>query len=66
MRGVNELRVIADLHLHGPYSRATSERMCVEEIARFAAIKGLNVVGTGDFSHPKWFDELRQNLTSDS
>jgi uncharacterized protein (TIGR00375 family) len=40
--------------------------MCVEEIARFAAIKGLNVVGTGDFTHPKWFDELRQNLTSDS
>lgn len=66
MRGVNELRVIADLHIHGPYSRATSERMCVEEIARFAAIKGLNVVGTGDFTHPKWFNELRQNLTSDS
>lgn len=58
--------MIADLHIHGPYSRATSERMCVEEIARFAAIKGLNVVGTGDFTHPKWFDELRQNLTSDS
>ena len=60
------MRVIADLHIHGPYSRATSERMCVEEIARFAAIKGLNVVGTGDFTHPKWFNELRQNLTSDS
>jgi uncharacterized protein (TIGR00375 family) len=40
--------------------------MCVEEIARFAAIKGLNVVGTGDFTHPKWFEELRQKLTSDS
>ena len=63
---VNELRVIADLHIHGPYSRATSERMCVEEIARFAAIKGLSVAGTGDFTHPKWFDELRQNLSSDS
>jgi uncharacterized protein (TIGR00375 family) len=61
-----KLRVIADLHIHGPYSRATSERMCVEEIARFAAIKGLNVVGTGDFTHPKWFDELRQKLASDS
>jgi uncharacterized protein (TIGR00375 family) len=36
--------------------------MCVEEIARFAKIKGLNIVGTGDFTHPKWFNELRQNL----
>jgi PHP family Zn ribbon phosphoesterase len=41
------LRVIADMHIHGSYSRATSERMCVEEIARFAKIKGLNIVGTG-------------------
>ena len=66
MRWVNKLRVIADLHIHGPYSRATSERMCVEEIARFAKIKGLNVVGTGDFTHPKWFDDLSQNLVPDS
>jgi uncharacterized protein (TIGR00375 family) len=54
--------VIADLHIHGPYSRATSERMCLDEITRFANIKGLNVVGTGDFTHPKWFGELKQNL----
>lgn len=60
------MRVIADLHIHGPYSRATSERMCVEETARFAKIKGLDVVGTGDFTHPKWFDDLSQNLIPDS
>jgi uncharacterized protein (TIGR00375 family) len=36
--------------------------MCLEEIARFANIKGLNIVGTGDFTHPKWFDEMKQNL----
>ena len=41
------LRVIADLHIHGPYSRATSERMCVEEIARFAKTKGLNIISMG-------------------
>jgi uncharacterized protein (TIGR00375 family) len=40
--------------------------MCVEEIARFAKIKGLDVVGTGDFTHPKWFDDLSQNLVPDS
>ena len=60
------MRVIADLHIHSRYSRATSERMCVAEIARFAKIKGLNIVGTGDFSHPKWFEELNQNLVPDS
>jgi PHP family Zn ribbon phosphoesterase len=41
------LRVIADMHIHGPYGRAASERLCVEEIASFAKIKGLNIVGTG-------------------
>ncbi|MEM7825198.1 MAG: endonuclease Q family protein, partial [Candidatus Aenigmatarchaeota archaeon] len=51
-----------DLHLHGRYSRATSHKMRVEEIARFARIKGLNLVGTGDFTHPKWLEELRNNL----
>jgi uncharacterized protein (TIGR00375 family) len=36
--------------------------MCVEEIARFARIKGLNLVGTGDFTHPLWLKELEKNL----
>jgi uncharacterized protein (TIGR00375 family) len=61
-----DLRVIADLHIHGRYSRATSQRMCVEEIARFAKIKGLNIVGTGDFTHPKWLEELEARLVPES
>jgi uncharacterized protein (TIGR00375 family) len=36
--------------------------MCIEEIARFAKVKGLNVVGTGDFTHPKWLKELQETL----
>jgi uncharacterized protein (TIGR00375 family) len=56
------LKVIADLHLHGRYSRATSQRMSIEEIARFARIKGLNLVGAGDFTHPKWLREIRETL----
>jgi len=36
--------------------------MCPEEIARFSRIKGLNVVGTGDFTHPQWLSELKQSL----
>lgn len=56
------MKVIADLHIHGRYSRATSKRMCIEEIARFARIKGLHLVGTGDFTHPRWLRELEENL----
>jgi len=65
--GVKEkLRVIADLHIHGRYSRATSQRMCVKEIARFARIKGLSLVGTGDFTHPKWLEEMQETLVQES
>ncbi|HML02212.1 MAG TPA: endonuclease Q family protein, partial [Candidatus Bathyarchaeia archaeon] len=56
------MRVIADLHMHSRFSRATSAKMNVKEIARFARIKGLDVVGTGDFTHPRWFKELTQDL----
>ncbi len=56
------LRVIADLHIHSRFSRATSKRINVEEIAKFARLKGLNLVGTGDFTHPSWLNELRRDL----
>ncbi|MEM2319407.1 MAG: endonuclease Q family protein [Candidatus Bathyarchaeia archaeon] len=59
------LRIIADLHIHGRYSRATSQSMRIEEIERFAKIKGLNLVGTGDFTHPKWLKEIQENLTQE-
>ena len=53
------MRVVADLHIHSKYSRATSRKMDVEHIALFAQLKGLKVVGTGDFTHPMWLRELR-------
>ena len=56
------MKIIADLHIHSRYSRATSPRMSINEIARFAKIKGLNLVGTGDFTHPKWLKEIQENL----
>jgi uncharacterized protein (TIGR00375 family) len=59
------LRVIADLHIHGRYSRATSEQMSIPEIARYSKIKGLNLVGTGDFTHPQWLKEIKETLTSE-
>jgi uncharacterized protein (TIGR00375 family) len=48
--------------MHSRFSRATSEKMNIEEIARFAKIKGLTLVGTGDFSHPKWLKDITQDL----
>jgi len=38
--------------------------MTIEEITRFAGIKGLQIIGTGDFTHPKWLEELQQNLAA--
>jgi len=56
------MRVIADVHLHSKYSRATSREMDVENMARWCKIKGITVVGTGDFTHPIWFRELKLKL----
>ena len=59
---VKTMRVIADLHLHSKYSRATSQNMNIGELTHFAQVKGLNLLGTGDFTHPKWMNELRSSL----
>ena len=52
----------ADLHIHSPYARAVSKEMVPEEIYRWAQLKGIRVVGTGDFTHPRWFAELQEKL----
>ena len=59
------MKVIADLHVHSCYSRATCKRMHIQEIARFAKIKGLNIIGTGDFTHPKWLKEIQETLVEE-
>ncbi len=56
------MRVIADLHIHSRFSRATSQNMTLREIERYGQIKGLSVVGTGDFTHPLWMKELKTEL----
>ncbi|MDR7554533.1 MAG: endonuclease Q family protein [Armatimonadota bacterium] len=56
------MRIIADLHLHSRYSRATSRDMDVENMARWARLKGITLLGTGDFTHPVWLRELRAKL----
>ena len=54
---------IADLHTHSPYSRATSPEGTLSGLAGWARVKGIHVIGTGDFTHPGWFRCLREELT---
>ena len=56
------MRFIADFHIHSKYSRATSPKMDLENIAKWAEIKGIKVITTGDFTHPEWFKNLREKL----
>lgn len=55
----------ADLHIHSRFSRATSTRLTVPHLAAWAGAKGINVLGTGDFTHPAWRNELREALEMD-
>ena len=52
----------ADLHIHSKYSRACSRDCDLEHLAWWARRKGVTVVGSGDFTHPAWFEHLRENL----
>ncbi|MEK7647318.1 MAG: endonuclease Q family protein [Patescibacteria group bacterium] len=56
------MKFIADLHIHSKYSRATSKNLCLEELDRWADDKGILVMGTGDFTHPAWFKEIKTKL----
>jgi len=53
---------IADLHIHSYYSRATSKLLNLEHLHKWAQLKGIQVVATGDFTHPQWLQELRDKL----
>ncbi len=55
---------ICDLHIHSKYSRATSRDMDVEHLSKWAKIKGIGLLGTGDFTHPQWLRELKEGLES--
>ncbi len=55
-------RIVADFHIHSRYSRATSKDLTAEQLAKWAKIKGIAVLGTGDFTHPSWIEELKERL----
>lgn len=56
------MRYIADFHIHSKYSRATSPKMDLENISAWCQKKGINIVTCADFTHPKWFKELKEKL----
>ncbi len=56
------MEIVADLHIHSKYSRATSRDMDVEHIAQWAKLKGITLMGTGDFTHHLWLEELKSKL----
>jgi uncharacterized protein (TIGR00375 family) len=53
---------VADFHIHSKYSRATSPSMDLDSLDKWAKIKGVNVLGTGDFTHPEWFKNIKEKL----
>lgn len=59
------MKIISDLHLHGRYSRACSKSLSIANLETYAKLKGINLLGTADFTHPKWIEEINNNLTED-
>lgn len=55
-----------DLHIHSKFSAATSKKMDLSHLARYGKQKGLDIIGTGDFTHPRWLQLLKEKLTRKS
>ena len=56
------MKFIADLEIHSKYARAVSPQMLLENLALWGAKKGIKVLGTGDFTHPLWLEEIKEKL----
>jgi len=63
MKNIKE-GMFADLHIHSRFSRACSKNITIENLVKWARIKGLGLLGTGDFTHPVWFNEIKEKLKS--
>ena len=59
------VKIISDLHIHSRYSRACSKQISIANLEKYAKIKGVGLLGTGDFQHPEWQKELKKELTDD-
>ena len=56
------MKFYTDLHVHSKFSRATSKKLDLENLYISSQLKGIQVVGTGDFTHPGWFSEIKEKL----
>lgn len=56
---------VADLHIHSRFSRACSQQLNIPNLVNWAKLKGIDVLGTGDFLHPLWLAELKNQLKED-
>lgn len=59
------VEIIADLQIHSRFARATSKDINLDNLEKYARIKGVNLLGTGDFQHPKWNKEIKEKLKED-
>jgi len=60
------IQKILDLHTHSRYSRACSKDLELSKIAKTCEIRGIDVLTTGDFTHPKWFESIKAELTEEN
>ncbi len=60
------MQKILDLHIHSPYSRACSKNLVLSTIAQTCEMRGIDIVTTGDFTHPKWFESIKNELVEDT
>ena len=58
------MRIVADLHVHSKYARATSRDNDLDGLSRGAKVKGIDVMATGDFTHPAYFNEIKTKLAA--
>ena len=59
------MKTIADLHIHSRFSMATSKEGTPENLDFWARKKGISLIGTGDFTHPVWREELKERLVTE-
>lgn len=60
------IQKILDLHIHSRYSRACSKDLELSKIAKTCETRGIDIVVTGDFTHPKWFESIKNELVEDT
>ncbi|MBU2561005.1 MAG: endonuclease Q family protein [Nanoarchaeota archaeon] len=59
------MTIIADLHIHSKHSRGCSKDLDLKNLEKYAKVKGVDLLGTGDFTHPEWIKDIKAKLTDD-